>query len=180
MNSAADTLATSTKPSIQKVRYTHDGMIDLIIENPWISQNQIAAHFGYTAPWVSIIFTSDAFRERLEMRKEELVDPAIRATLEERMKALVSRSLDVLMEKLGKPASSVSDAVALRALELGAKAIGMGGNQAPQTTVINAGHIENLAERLVQLRGQAYGGVSIPALRPSTQLLGECNVEVVR
>jgi hypothetical protein len=166
------------KPEIAKVRYTHDAMIDLIISDPWISQNQIAAYFGYTVSWVSIIFSSDAFKERLEMRKEELVDPAIRATLEERMKALVTRSLDVLMEKLNKPASGVSDTVALRALELGAKAIGMGGNAPATPVTINAGHIENLAERLVQLRGQAYGAMK--PLQPSPQLLGECNVEVIQ
>ena len=146
------------KPEIAKVKYSHDAMIDLVIENPWIHQNQIADHFGYTATWVSIVFSSDAFKERLEMRKAELVDPAIRATLEERSKALVSKSLEVLMAKLEKP--NVSDAVALKAFELGAKAVGLGGNAGVPAMVINADHIENLAGRLVQLRGQAYGAVA--------------------
>jgi hypothetical protein len=142
------------KPEIARVKYSHDAMIDLVISDPWIHQNQIAAHFGYTAPWVSIIFSSDAFKERLEMRKAELVDPVIRATLEERSKALVSKSLEVLMEKLSKP--NVSDAVALKAYELGAKAVGLGGQGAQVAVTINADHIENLAGRLIQLRGQAY------------------------
>ena len=101
------------RQAIAKVRYTHDAMIDLVIENPWISQNEIGARFGYTATWVSLIFSSDAFQERLTARKTELVDPTLRASIEERLRAVASRSLDVLLEKLNKPAASVPDNLAL-------------------------------------------------------------------
>lgn len=140
-------------PGIKKVRYSHDAMIDLIVENPWISQNEIAAVFGYTAPWVSLIFSSDAFKERLTQRKEELIDPTIRASIEERLRSVVNRSLEVLAEKLSKPAGSVPDNLALRAAEMGAKALGLGGNAPPQS-VVPLNHLESLAQRLVQLKSQ--------------------------
>jgi hypothetical protein len=130
-----------------KIRYTHDSMIDLIIANPAISQNDIAAHFGYTPSWVSIIFTSDAFQAKLAARRAELVDPAIAATIEETFKALTHQSLKILMKKLEAPV--VSDNLALRAAELGAKSLGLGGHAAPP--VQDPSRLESLAERLTGL-----------------------------
>ena len=87
-------------PEIANVRYTHDACIDAILANPAVSQNELAATFGYSAAWMSIVINSDAFRTRLAARKSELVDPVITAACEERMRALASRSMDVLLEKL--------------------------------------------------------------------------------
>ena len=64
-----------------KIRYSHDGMIDMIVAEPWISQNELALRFGYTASWVSTIMTSDAFKAKLELRKDEIVDPVLRMGL---------------------------------------------------------------------------------------------------
>lgn len=150
------------------MKYTHDAMIDLVVSDPWISQNQIAAHFGYTPAWVSIIFSSDAFRERLEQRKQELIDPTIRASIEERLRAVVSRSLDVLAEKLAQPAKSVPDNLALRALEYGAKGLGLGQQQQAPVHV-HADHLNILANRLVALRSDVYAQ---PVPQP---LMGECH-----
>lgn len=85
---------------ILRVRYCHDAMIDLIIARPEITQNEVAAHFGYTPPWVSRIVNSDAFQGRLKERKAELVDPTILATVEERLRGAASYALDKVMEKL--------------------------------------------------------------------------------
>lgn len=111
------------RPQIEKVRYTHDAMIDLLITNPFISQNQIANHFGYTASWVCTIIASDAFQARLALRKDELVDPSIRATIEEKFKALVHQSMEVLRKKLEV---SPTDELALGVLNGAAKALGYG------------------------------------------------------
>jgi hypothetical protein len=161
MNDRADTLLEElrdTPPAaphypyqegkaIQKIRYTHDAMIDQIVMNPSISQNELAAVFGYTPAWVSLVMSSDAWKERLAARKAELVDPTIVASLNERFEAMVRRSLDVLNEKLAQPASAIPDNLALRAAELGAKALGLGGNAPPPP--VPAGRLEQLAERLV-------------------------------
>ena len=134
---------------IKHLRYTHDAVIDAIIENPSISQNSLAAIFGYTPSWISQVMSSDAFKNRLELRKEELVDPHIRITLNDRFNALVGRSLDVLQEKLMLP--NPDPELALRAAALGAKALGLGGNaQAPV-------HIHNSNDRLEQLAGRLTG-----------------------
>ena len=139
--------------AIAKVRYTHDAVIDYIIQSPSVSQNELAALFGYTPGWVSQVMGSDAFRARLEQRKEELVDPQIRLTLNEKFNALVSRSLDVLQEKL--MGNSVDPEIALRAAALGAKALGLGNAQGVTVNVGPSGdRLEHLANRLTGLLGQ--------------------------
>lgn len=87
-------------PEIATVRYTHDAIIDEIIAFPAISQGELAARFGYTQSWISIIVNSDAFKHRLEERKGELIDPKIRASVEERLESLAKRSLDKLLERI--------------------------------------------------------------------------------
>lgn len=110
-----------------KVHYTHDAMIDLIIERPFLSQNDLAAHFGYTPGWVSQIIASDAFQSKLAKRREEIIDPAIRATIEERIKALVIQSIEVLKRKLeGTGTGNVTDKLALGVMEASTRALGYG------------------------------------------------------
>lgn len=70
---------------IGRVRYTHEAMADKIIVNPAISQNDLAAHFGFSPAWISRIINSDAFRAYLHKRKEELEDPELKAQVEARM-----------------------------------------------------------------------------------------------
>ena len=138
---------------IARVRYTHDAMIDIIIADPCITQNELAARFGYTPGWVSQIITSDAFQARLAERSKDLIDPTIRATVEERFKAIVLRSLEILREKLDRPAAQVPDNLALRTLEISSRAAGFGAktNGPGQSAVDVHVHIENLGNNLTQL-----------------------------
>ena len=116
----------SAAGAIARVKYSHDAMIDLIIANPAVSQNQIAAHFGYSVPWVSRVMNSDAFLTRLAIRKADLVDPVISFSIEEKFKALADKSLDVVLEKLTVTGSAE---LGLKALEITAKALGYGARQ---------------------------------------------------
>lgn len=113
--------------AITRVHYTHDAMIDLIIANPGISQNAIAKHFGYTVPWVSRIFNSDAFQARLADRKSDLVDPLLLMSIDDRLSVITKRSLEIVHEKL--EATQNAD-LAMRAAEMSLKALGYGARQA--------------------------------------------------
>ena len=139
----------ATMGRLGKCSYTHEAMIDLIIQHPELDQNHIAAHFGYTPGWISNILASDAFQSKMAARREEVIDPELKATIEERFRALTIQSLKVLQAKLNQP--SVSDTVALRAAELGAKALGIGGNAPPAVTEKSADRLMRLAERLTDL-----------------------------
>ncbi len=91
---------------LQKVRYVHEAMIDTILAQPSILQKELAAKFGYSAIAIGYIVRSDAFKERLAQRKEELVDPLITCAVEdqfsidEKLEGLAHASLDRLIERI--------------------------------------------------------------------------------
>ena len=113
----------SAAVAIAQVSYSHDAMIDLVIANPQISQNELAKHFGYTAPWISRIFNSDAFLARLAVRKGDIVDPSLVATVDEKLRAAASLSLDVVVEKL---ALTRSADLATKVMDISTRALGYG------------------------------------------------------
>lgn len=117
----------SAQNAIARVKYSHDAMIDLMIAQPGIKQGEIAKHFGYTQAWVSRIVNSDAFLARLAQRKADLVDPAIALSIDERLRAVAAKSLDVVLEKLELP--SVTFDQALEAANLASKSLGYGARQ---------------------------------------------------
>lgn len=155
--------------AIQRVSYTHDAMIDLIIAKPMISQNEIAAHFGYKAAWISRVIRSDAFRERLAARKGEIVDPMLLQSVDDRFNALIDRSLEVLMDKLDQPV--VPADVALKCAELGAKSLGFGGyGQKAMGATINAQFVVAMPEKAVSAQDWIRAHSPLPsatALGPS-------------
>lgn len=137
--------------NLERLKYTHEAMIDMMVANPTITVREIAARFGLTEPWIYRIRSSDAFREKLKQRTAEIVDPLLIAEIEERFDAMVNRSLEVIMDKLAKPAEEVDPEIALRAAALGAKARGYGGfgaKVAPQPMARPQGWLEQSAERL--------------------------------
>jgi len=138
---------------VKKLNYSHEAMIDLIIATPGISQNEIAARFGYSASWVSQVRCSDMFQEMLAKRRNEIVDPALLASVEDNFKGLISRSMDLLKEKLDSPANDVSDILVLRTLEISSRALGYGARTDPNVKVeVNIGdHLEKLGGNLVRL-----------------------------
>jgi len=155
------------KPAIQKINYSHDGMINLILAHRGISQNELAAHFGYSASWISQVMSSDAFQARLAERAMEIEDPTLRATVEENLKGLVSRSMEILKEKLSRPPSEIPDNLAIRTLELSTRALGYGArDQSPQTQVNVNLHLEDLGSRLTGLLARKKTEVLEPSKEP--------------
>ena len=141
---------------VAKMRYSHTDMIDFILANPGVSQNDLAKRYGYSVGWVSQVMSSDAWQSAMAARRDEVVDPVLVATVDERFRALTNRSLDRLMEKLDAP--QVSDQVVLRAVELGAKAMGVGGNAPPPAPPQD--HLAALAQRLIALQSNIRQGVT--------------------
>ena len=129
---------TGSRLGPKQVSYTHDAMIDLIIAHPMISQDEIARYFGYSVPWVSVIFNSDAFLARMAARKEELVDPTLVASLDERFRQMATVSMEIVLTKLQ---ATKDTKLAMAALELSAKALGMGARQS-NVTVQNSFVVE--------------------------------------
>lgn len=153
----------SDRGAIQKVSYTHDAMIDLIISDPWITQRRIADHFGYTEGWVCQVFAADAFQSRLAERKNELVDPAIKATVEERFKGLLLHSLEVLRRKLEQP--TIEAETALKAVDIASKALGYGAKVQQNNNVQFVVHVPGKSAT-----AEAWAEAHNPALGPGAAL----------
>ncbi len=149
--------------AIKRIRYSHDAMVDLIIANPCISQNHLAAHFGYTASWVSQIIASDTFQARLAERRDEIVDPTIRASVEENLKGMLVRSMAILREKLDRPSHMIPDNLALRTAEMSSKALGYGARPelVPGAQAQSGDQLERLGDRLVDLLERKRQGAII-------------------
>lgn len=135
------------------VNYSHQGMIDLILSCPGISQNDLGAHFGYSPSWISTIMASDAFQVQLAKRREEIIDPVLTASVEEKFRGILARSADILMSKLDGPANTIPDNLALRSMELSSRALGYGARQeAPPAAPAEIHvHLETLGGNLTNL-----------------------------
>lgn len=117
---------------IQKVSFTHDAVIDVLVAQPHLSQRELAAMFGYTPTGMGIICRSDSFKARLEARKDALIDPLVRQSIEDRLTHLAHASLDVLQKKLE---TSDDPRLALATLEAAQKSSAFGARQ--QVTMQN-------------------------------------------
>lgn len=151
--------------AIQKINYSHDAMIDLLIAHPSISQNALAARFGYSPAWVSQIMSSDAFKARLAARRAELVDPKITQALEAGYDAIIERSQELLLRKLSR--DEPSDNLVLRALELGARARGHGAGAPPAQSGDVHVHLEGLAVNMTDLLARRRQAALIDAEAPN-------------
>ena len=145
--------AASAKALKRGLNYSHEAMIDFIICHPGISQNDIASHFGYTPTSISTIMAGDAFQSQLAKRREEIVDPLLKATVEEKFKGIAGRAADIIMAKLDQPMDKISDQFALKSLEIAAKAAGYGArvDLPPTSTTEVHVHLETLGKNLDNL-----------------------------
>jgi hypothetical protein len=112
---------------LKVVHYSHEAMIDAIVANPTLTQKDLGVMFGKTWRWISRIVNSDAFQAALAKRREELTDPYIIASMEERFKGVVTQSLEIIAEKLE---NSQNTDLALKTLDVSIKALGFGARAA--------------------------------------------------
>lgn len=118
-----------------RVHYSHEAMIDVIIAEPTLTQRELAKRFDRSENWISIIMGSDAFQAALAKRRDDVTDPFLIATIEERFRGLATQSLQVLAEKLE---TTKSADLALKALDISSKALGFGARAGgPGTSVQN-------------------------------------------
>lgn len=118
---------------IIKTRYSHEAMAEIIIANPEITQRQIALQFGRTEGWISRVINSDAFRHLMHQKKKLLVDPIIMAQTEERFRAIINRSADLLQDKIE---TANMDGL-LKSVEVSAKVLGYGVAKGPGVQINN-------------------------------------------
>ena len=149
------TATAPTMGNLAKISYSHADMIDYIIAHPGCGLKELAGRYGYTIGWISNIQASDAWKSAMAKRRSEMVDPLLHATIAERFEGITSLSLERLREKLEAP--QVSDLVVLKAVELGAKALSLGGHAPPVAPAQD--HLATLAARLIELQSNVRKGI---------------------
>lgn len=113
--------------ALKKLTYTHEAMIDLILQDPTVKTAELAEVFGLTPGWVARVVASDSFQSRLAQRKAGLIDPIIARSLNERIRSVAIRSMDIIEDKLDKEASAE---YAMNALQFSAQSLQLLSNRA--------------------------------------------------
>lgn len=106
---------------VERLKYSHDAMADLITAEPTVTNRELAEIFGYSEGWVAQVVRSDTFQARLAERRTRLVDPIIKRSVEDRLRHVTAKALDVLEDRLSK--DDVSAATALEALGIATTAL---------------------------------------------------------
>ena len=121
--------AQKTVTRLVRTHYNHEALIDVLIAEPTITYAEIAERFKRTRYWVSVVVGSDIFQAALAKRRDDVTDPFLVATIEERFKGLAEQSLEIIAEKLEK---TRNQDLALKALEISSKAFGFGARPGAQ------------------------------------------------
>lgn len=100
--------------TLKKLTYTHEAMIDLILQEPTVTHKELAELFGFSEGWIGRVVVSDSFQSRLAERKAALTDPVITRSINERLRGVTTRAIDVIQDKLSS--EEVSASYALEAL----------------------------------------------------------------
>jgi hypothetical protein len=140
--------SVTVAPPVGSVPYTPERMVQLMVEQPGLTHAQLAMFFGRQPSWTSAVLASDAFQTALDLRRHEVADPALSATMEERFRGLAIRAATVLQEKLNT--ANVNDLTVLKAAEIGIKALGLG-QKAPEPPKLEApqNSSQSVAEKLL-------------------------------
>lgn len=85
---------------LQKLNYSHEAMVDLILAEPSVTNKELAEIFNYSEAWIGHIRKSDSFQARIAQRKALVIDPRIRQNLEDRLAHVASASISKIQEKL--------------------------------------------------------------------------------
>jgi len=108
------------------LQFTFPALIDVLINNPSFSAQQVGECFGQGAGWFTRILATRAFQDALDPVRHMIANPDFSMTLDERFAALTIQSVSVLQEKIEKNGKALPDLTVVKIAELGVKALGMG------------------------------------------------------
>lgn len=106
-----------------KLTYTHEAMVDFILQEPSVRIGELAEVFDRSVGWVSRVLASDSFKARMAQRRKELIDPIVAQSVNERLGAVVIQATTLLNEKLDLEESG---SLAMDALAVASKMMGSG------------------------------------------------------
>ena len=143
----------------RRMRYWHEYVIDLMLTNPELDQNTIAAMLGRSPSWLSRIVNSHMFQEAKALRRMEH-DAGIHASIVDKLESLADLTLDLMTERVVQKGNEMPMQMlretcdsALKALGYTASPNGKGGAAGPQVAVhVHQATPEGLEEARRKLR----------------------------
>lgn len=97
---------------LKRVNHTHEAIMQYLVANPEAKQSEIAAHFGYTEPYLSSIIHSHAFQDSFAQFREDYYG-TLAKPIGEKLELISHQILDKLAEQvqtIDNPAFLVSTA----------------------------------------------------------------------
>jgi len=80
---------------IKEVSHRHEALLNFILANPMVRMQDVAAAFGYSAAWCSLVIHSDAFQKLLREKQEMFFDVSIMPAMDK-----VSTAADMALDKI--------------------------------------------------------------------------------
>lgn len=169
------------KPTLKKVHVKHDAIMDFMLANPVLRMREVAAHFGVSQSWLSIIVHSDAFQEQLRAKQEKLFGATV-LPLREQVLGLAALAVDKLSEAVESADPQGDREYVADVTEMALKAAGMGPSKLPGTPVVQQNQQNNyymvdaeaLAEARERMRAlQASAGEEMPPALPRAGTLAD-------
>lgn len=159
------------------MRWWYESLADVMVANPRWTQNELAAHFGKTAPTISTIVNTDAFKAYFRQRRDQHAE-TLDAGVRNKMFNVVDKSLELILESLEKKRDTIPLDMLQRTAESTLKSLGYGAeprgpsvsvnvqqNDNRQVVVPVAVSIEDLEAARTALRANQMRGVSPPPLQ---------------
>ena len=158
----ADSPQTNLPALSERPKVNFEELVQWILAHPGATHAEIGQAYGRPAGWFSTVLVMAEFQAALDPFRSEITDPAIIATIDERLQALMLRSVDVLQAKLS--VASPGDAPVLEAAKIGVRALGLGNAGREGPTQAAPQSLEAMADRLTALvvnrqRGAGIGQV---------------------
>lgn len=117
-------LTRAIEPKV--LRHWHRTLADLILAHPEATQRELARKLDRSEYWMSVVVNSDAFQEYLASRREELHNPVVVASFEQKVAAVGRLAMDKFAERIEQGAA-IEHTTLLEAASLAAKVAGVGG-----------------------------------------------------
>lgn len=115
----------SAGAAIKRVRYWHEYVIDLMLTNPELNQNQIAAMLGKTPAWLSRVVNSDMFQMAKAQRRADH-NSGIHASIVDKLESLADLALDAMTERVLQHGNTLPMSTLKETCDMALKSMGYG------------------------------------------------------
>ena len=127
------------------LRYSHEAIVDLMLQHPNWDQNTIARYLNLTPVWLSRVIHTDAFRDYYNRRRDEH-NSNVSESVIDNMQELAIGAIKLMKSKIeNENGEEVSPRIVLETIAVASKALGYGGhsNQGAPTVQVNINHVDS-------------------------------------